>query len=704
MSLITESRYQELMREAQLLIKEIKNEGASLGESTLVVYEEEFARENEISTLGRVTLTNQGLEYCAGPLHVDRDCPYEADGRNFLDYSRAWTDGKKMPVDVKKWVSSPQDPKFPDIGKEKAQAYDYEMALFSHMRRQGLDVTVVNPSMKTLNALLRVGGYATFSAQKTDERWYKEVRDFCNQSRDRVVLLPEQTIRGHAYLGTGAPKWIPPHDPWVYFAMNPYSRSRFYGAHEFHERPGFVEFVSHRAGREVLSVLLDNPPFFYQNPQTVDYHLGFKEEVYPYFLACRVPYFDVDLTTSHVPHTPLFLKDLPPYEMVQGLEMSYQGREVFDVKANGTYFSRRSMIPLPDGFYWSPYVAHGPYMVTRYSTFPLEVPDVKYAHGHIVFGYETVVLDRAPLKVLDLIVDSAEVPFGSTHRLGTIMDTPMYRFVGTKDEERRLREMGVWYNGVTQAKILDDVLVTDAGIYLRDSLSSFSGFAVQPKRGRQIACNMRLGEVYKLKVYYDGVISYVTLPPELHANSWIFSTHESVQKYLPQIFLFSKMWVNSNDVFRVDDLSVHQVAVRKTSEMISDYMRTVNKASVVEVQSATGIGLPLDSLFSLLSRVQGLYWWEGTNMSRAEFVNEIFLSQRIFPASEGIPPTLFTIDGKSYLDSLNHLHRRGHAVFYSRSSASIRRFCTFLRGNPYTVQFLRRYPQYFELSVKAYRW
>jgi hypothetical protein len=703
MSLISEERYQELLAEARGLIREIKAEGTSLGESQLVVYEEDFATEHEISTIGRVTLSTEGLEYSAGPLYIERDCPYEADTKNFIGFMKTWVSGEKLDFDVTKWVARSKPPTFPDRGQEKAQTYEYERNLFDHMRRQGLEITVVNPSMKTLQALLRTGGCVTFSAQKTDERWYEEVRSFCSQSRDRIILLPEKTVRGHAYLGSGSPKWYPDESPWLYLCPNPYSRSRLYRNHEFKERDGVVEFVSLRSGREVVSLLLDNPHFFYHNPQTVDYHLKMKGDMFPYYLACKVPYFSLDLATSHVPHTPFFLRDLPPYEKVGGYEVSRSGYEVFDIKESGTYLSRRSMIPLPEGHFWTPLVAHGPYMVTRYSTFPLAVPDVRFVRSHIVFGYDTVVLAEPPEKVTDMIVNQSEVPFGKTSLLGYFRDYPLFKFEGTDDEKRNLMRMGAWLKNGRAGQVLDDVVLTSTGIYLRESASSFSGFAVQPRVGRQIACSVKLGDIYKLKVYYDGAIAYLSLPPDLALGSWIFSCHDAVAKYLPQIFLFSKMWVNSNDIFRVDMFGSHQVASRRSTDMLSTFMRTVNRATISEILTGAGLGLPMDSLFQAMTRIAGIYWWEGLSVKNAEFVTETFLSQKFFPMSEPMG-NFFSIDGKSYLQVLEHLHRRGHACLYSRVSSSIRRLSRFLRGNPYTVQSLRRYPQYYELSVKAFRW
>jgi len=703
---------QELSAEVALLLAKVKEEGASLGDSVLVVYDEEFAKEHQISSLGRMTLGSNGYEYNAGPLRIDRHCPYVADTKSCEAFTRNWVSGAKLHFDVDEFMRPSKMPVFEDEDQEKVQISDYEETLFKYMTERGHQITVVNPSMSTLARLLTYGGYATFSASAEQEKWHEDIRNFCGNSRDRIRLLKDREIIGHAYLGSASPKWYPEWHPWLHFIRNPYSHISS-SQYQVREREGYVEMMQMKAGRPTHSMLLDKPPFYYQSPQTVDMALSKKGDHHPFFLACKVPYFPVDVTTSHVPHTPWFIDKLPEYEQVGSYLISHEGPIVYDVKDSGTYLSRRSMIPLPEGMEWCPLRESGLFMVTRYAAFPLAVPDVRGGPSRsIIFGEEVVVLGAPPRKFDHLIVSIPEVPFGETTLVGYHCGSPLYQFVGTPEEEDRLRALRSYLvpRGPSQKPlegfVYDDVLRTEAGIFLRESMSTWEGYAVSPKEALAIMTGLQANKVYRLRVFSDGHFKYLESPNECYEGYWFFASLKSVRKYFPQILLYGKMWIAGQTSFRTDAISKTQVSTRLVDVRVREYLSDVRSATIPQIVTATGIGLGFGSVFQLLSKMSGIFWWSGKSIQDCRFVTEAYLETIKFPhlSQEGVPPDFYFVDGRSYREVIQHVMELGHAVLYSRDTLVLKTLAKFFRSNPFHVVSSKSYPLYSELRVRAYRW
>lgn len=387
--------------------------------------------------------------------------------------------------------------------------------------------------------------------------------------------------------------------------------------------------------------------------------------------------------------------------------MSFEGSIVYDVRDSGTYLSRRSNIPLPDGMKWCPLLESGPFMITRYSTFPLEVPDVRGGpNNSVVFGDSVVLLSVAPKKVVGPVLSSSDVPFGSASLIGYFQDSPLYQFIGTAEQSQEISQLREWDKGGVKTIVYNDVLVTASGSLLRETFSTWEGYAVSPKDALAISTGLQANKVYRLRVFSDGYFRYIESPAEVHKGYWFFSSLGAVRKYFPQILLYGKMWIGGQVSFRTDELAKNQVSTRRTDTRVREFISSVDIATVPQISTATGIGIGLASLFQLVSKMSGIYWWSGKNMLECKFVTEQFLSKQRFPPSflEDVPNTFFFVDGKTYLEVVQYIMEQGATALYTRNTLMLKTFARFLRGNPFQVLSSRQYPLYSEIRVRAYRW
>jgi len=185
-------------------------------------------------------------------------------------------------------------------------------------------------------------------------------------------LQMTKEIKGYAYLGTNVPKYFPD-TPWFRLIVSPFTDPRQlfqnYAVEWHHDR--VVCTFEKKKDYEVTSVLQRDRPYYIYNPLTVDYALFRKKGLLAFFMESNKGILEEEHKEDlKMRHAPWFVN--ADGEWIQnpsdGLMWKIaKGGIAVDVRAPGTYLSRRKRVPPPLGCYWAPLEAFGTHWVC-YST------------------------------------------------------------------------------------------------------------------------------------------------------------------------------------------------------------------------------------------------------------------------------------------------------------------------------------------------
>lgn len=358
-----------LRAEMDQLLEQVRVQGASVGSAELVVFDQQFARENEIGEFGRMTIHDGKRLYHAGQKMNDQGPSYECVLGKVLHYGARYQRGDSMDLNLNSIVARDEWPR--KLGKDKSHGlYSIEERLFVMMRSK--EITAINPSFKTLASLHRafIGAMAyVYVTSYEDDHYRLRVRDFCNKAGNlEMVTAP----KGVSYLGSGNPNFYPD-GLWFRLIPSPYlvpgvEMSQFLVKWS---GLGYTCSYERKKGYFIHTHLNSESPHFILNPETVDAlcedpgrpkHMAFVESSFGIEFAER--------DDRRIYQKPWFLSPKGTWEEYKGLKILVDRCLVYDVQGTGTYMSRRHRIQLPDGLAWAPFQTAGTHWVTMSSLHP----------------------------------------------------------------------------------------------------------------------------------------------------------------------------------------------------------------------------------------------------------------------------------------------------------------------------------------------
>jgi hypothetical protein len=644
------SKMLDLEEEARQLMDNLSSSDPSVGDAMFIEYDQEKAKEYGIGRFGRLTLKGGEREYHAAPLHINRDLHVKFAERDFLDYVKAWEDGKSLHPPVDKLVAEPELPRVSHA--YHTNIISYESALFDYLRTKG-EITLVNPAMSTMVALKTKGGGFVTLTSTSDEKWIHEIKDFISKSQGILKLLNQKTIRGAAYLGTNSPLWYPETE-WYRMVINPFIdqthsfESVFVDYQPTHVRISIVK----RPGYEVHSILDRDARCYRYNPESVDAFLGIKMKKLWLESSHVVPMHHVESTK--VGHSPWFVNySGGTWTHIDDNDWLIEGSEVLDIRASGTYSSRRTILP-PKGFSWRPYSRTGTHIVTYHSYEPFEVLGLKsYTVG----------------KSLVTCFDSVEV---------------------TKDVIRRYSENGSYYNTQGRGTLLpgpDDiyvsnqpdawdktyVLVDSEGEYYLSSSYATTGLLLK-LGGNKYRIPFVPGELTKVEVLDRQGIFRAVLPSKMMPGQYLlFPTQDSVNHHLHLLSLFStKVRTIENLIDGRKDpeyggLSSEDSELNKIEEkLITCHVKTLGDPGMSVFRFGDVTSRSCSNLSAYLHRIPRVWVWVPGSPATVQYVHEHSIDLE-FPGHrmEGL------YDGLSWKEVLSVI---SGSSFFKRVSFSFSKF------------------------------
>jgi hypothetical protein len=357
----SQSDFDDLIRrlesEKTAILDKLRETEISVGDSQAIIYDDDFAEQNEISVYGRMHYDNGSFRFHATPREFGKESKFNFSDRNLMAWVDSYVDGGPVDVDFKRFTELPEQPKLKNRNAQFSDHDRSEYALMKTLEDMHRPITMVNPSFTSLWHVLKYGGGYVWAEGVDTDPWIKELQVFCHEHKKLkfVRKIPEGSV---CYLGSHTPSYIPDAD-WVYLLPNPYSNSLPYETYFLEEGKTGVSF-HYRTKREKISYFDDTMDCYVYNPTSVG-----TETSDPYFVVSSIPLGYVTRNMVVLAHTPWFLDDYPDFVQEGEWEVSRKGNIVYDVKGEGTYLSRRCRIPLDDGDSWAPLGRSGEWAVTR---------------------------------------------------------------------------------------------------------------------------------------------------------------------------------------------------------------------------------------------------------------------------------------------------------------------------------------------------
>jgi len=413
--LVDQETYERLTREMETLMQKADEQDLAVGSAVKMVYTEEFSQTYNIGRYGRMTLKEGKRVFHAGSRHIDDEPMFEYTSMDYSDLGYKFRDGAALNINKEQMVSDQEWPK-PLRSVKKWGLSSIEEKLFKQL---GNVITLVNPSFKTMQVLDSMSSQAVQGlvhlTNTFDSGYIKSVVDFVSKS---TWLAMTKEVRGVAYLGSGQPNFFPP-TPWVRLIPSPYLLpcSQFQKYTSFWTERGYSSTYERKPGYYVNNSLQFDSSMYTYNPETVDE--TFKDTRRPShmaFLESSIPLKMVDKDERRVYHKPKFVT-IPQdaeWREVSGLLLRVKDREVFDVKGEGTYFSRRARTILPLMYNWTPFRSHGSHWLTLSSLRPRKDYNISVEHigssTFVCFGQTKPVVVERVFSNQRVWIDEGEVP------------------------------------------------------------------------------------------------------------------------------------------------------------------------------------------------------------------------------------------------------------------------------------------------------
>jgi len=608
-SLCSSATLTRLEMEAKALFAGMAEDPPSVGDAIFVEYDHAFCQKYQIGRFGRKTVKDGKVQFHAGPKQVVHPSIYLMDDHNFLDYVKQWRDGGYYPVPLDKLMQGPKWPELIEQKRSKLNSLNYEQALFrfiSEVERK--EITLVNPSFSTMTALKStVGGYVTLTAT-SDHVWKRDVLDFINQSSGKLVMLHSKSIRGVSYLGMDVPQWYP-ETPWFRLILSPSvaMNKEFRNYRVSFDSERVITRYEKKNGYVVTSVLERDSPYYVMNPVTLDALAKRKDQWY--YCEANFEMKVIDEDDVKVSHAPWFVS-LPrglEWEKIDGVRPMYVKHRdgvLYDVRANGTWLSKRQRIPPPIGMKWVALEKEGTHWVTYSTLRPRRHYGVRV---HEVGGEKITVFDDAVLiqqlqKPDDRRVFVQEPPDEEIPFVRVVSDSPLYEVLVSTDEDRK------------KVKNRVKAVLADGKKYFLEAELREDGVCFLPGGQHYTIMGLGRGQLRPIQTIHTMESDYVVLP-DYGGQKYLFPKAGDVEMMCSTLSLFATDWVSISQQVRGFDTDAPLVSTDEVSQKI---FKEVTSKKIISLSSyaisvpiladRTGYSGPF--LYRFLATVPGYVVWK----------------------------------------------------------------------------------------------
>lgn len=646
-SVCSDETLNRLQKEARELFNSMSEEPPSVGDAIFVEYDHAFCEKHKIGRFGRKTVKDGEILFHAGPKQVVHPSVYVMDDHNFLDYIRQWRDGGYCPVPVDKLLQGPKLPELIEPKRPKMNSLSYEQGLFKWIASYyQKPITLVNPSFSTMTALKSsIGGYVTLTATG-DHAWERDIFDFVSNSRGKLQLLSNRTVRGIAYLGTDVPQWYPEQE-WFRLTLSPFVvlNKEFKNFKVDFAQDGVMTRYEKKKGYVVSSVLERDCPEYVTNPVTVDTIVGRKDQWY--FCQSSFPLGVDHLDDVKVSHAPWFVNfpKLLEWEkcraMGQEAYVKHQGGIVYDIKGEGTWLSRRARIIPPEGMKWVDLLSKGTHWITYSSVRPHKVygVSVEKDHDYDVTLFDDAVLVRSLKRVDVKNLVLVEKPIEGLECVKWNCDSGLYEICDDVTEDRVPFDLRI-----------KDVVQAETGKVFKCKELRENGVCFLPGGQSYTIPGMGRGQVRPLQTIHTRVADYVVLP-SYPGNKFLFPRAGDIEMMCSTISLFSPEWVSMAQ--QVNGLETDAPLV-STDEVSQRILAAVTSKEIIG-EDSIALSVPVISdrtsysvsfLYRFLAVTPGYVVWK-IEGGEIQFTHESVMRVKL----EGLPNSR-TADGKTWVEIL----------------------------------------------------
>jgi len=463
-----------------------------------------------------------------------------------------------------------------------------------------------------------------------------------------LKMLPVQTIRGIAYLGTDVPQWYP-NSPWFRLILSPFvvlnKEFNSYKVEFFPER--VITRYEKKKNYLVSSVLERDSPWFVTNPVSLDAMVGRKDQWY--FCESNISLETAQLDDSKVSHAPWFV-DFPKsleWEkfdcMGKERYVKHQGGIVYDIKGLGTWLSRRAHLIPPLGMKWTELKVKGSHWVTYASLRPRRIYGISVEKDRTwdvtLFDDAKLIRSLKKIDVSDRVLVEQPVP-GYDH-LQLLCDSGLYQVMGPVVEVEIPYESRIF-----------DVVITEEGRYFKCKELREDGAYFIPGGVRQnmVIPGLGRGEVRPAQTIHTRVADYVVLPLR-EGNKFLFPRAGDIEMMCSTISLFATDWVSvaqqvtgvETDAPLVSTDEVSQKIYAAVTSCVVEHEKACSLTAPV-ISDKTGYSVPF--LYRYLSVIPGYVVWK-IEGGVIQFTHESTLLIR----TEGVENSR-TSDGRKWIDIL----------------------------------------------------
>jgi len=678
-SLCSQATLDRLQKEAKQLFADIAENPPSVGDAVFVEYDHVFCDKHKIGRFGRKTIKDGVITFHAGPKQVTHPAVYMMDDYNFLDYIKQWREGSYCPPPVDKLLTGPKwpelipkknDPSQPK--KTKLKSLAYEQRMFKRLSEtHRTKITLVNPSFSTMTALKSsVGGYVTLTApvNKSEAGWQRDVHDFVNGSKGKLVMLQRGQIEGTAYLGTDVPQWFPTQVPWFRLILSPFivMNKEFDNYSVRFDEDKVVTRYEKKKNYLVTSVLDRDSPYFIYNPETVDEVVSGKDRWF--FCESSFPMSFESQSDCKVSHSPWFVsvpKSLPWLKVpCSGKDryVKHEGNVLYDVQGEGTYLSRRARILPPEGMKWVELTRSGTHWITYSSLRPRRTYGVTVEKNgeDTLTMFDDVKLIRELSRVDTIGRVFVEVPIEGVQCTQLDCDSGLYE-LGQHDQE------------IQYGSRVRDLLITESGKLFKVKEMTDDGVCFLPGGHKYTLPGLGRGKLLPVRTFHTPVADYVVCPPD-PGDKFLFPKAGDIEMMCSTLSLFASDWVSSaiqvsesNEdapLVSTDEVSAKIMEAVSTNAIDGEYDCGVN---AYQISSRTGYSIAF--IYRYLAVTAGFLVWK-VEASKMQFSHDQMLSIR----TPGVRNDR-TADGMTWVQLLRGSGRLRESYFFvNRKLRTLKRF------------------------------
>jgi hypothetical protein len=572
-----------------------------------------------------MTIRDGRPTFHVAPMGIDRRPVYSFDDFDHTAFVHAWRDGNSASPPTDRIVRGPDWPVLiQDTPKE--HIVSYEQQLFQKVVADS-DITLINPSFKTMSALLPYRGYVSLTSD-LDVEWVVRIHDYIKQSAGRLVLLPSSggfpTVRGVAYLGTNTVTWRPD-CLWFRLIVSPFvDHSLLFERYSTEFKDTYVmSRFQKKEDYEVVSTLSRDSPYFVYNPATVDHWL-FGSEKKPrnfFFLESSFSMKADPIDHTLVQHSPWFVDYAGEWTTIDDKVWLVNANMVVDVQdgTSSNYLSRRMRNLPPPPYSWSPLLKYGSHWLTYASIVPQNL-----------YGLSTSTFPAGGGVCTALLFENAQPTFGVQKMEAgdgcffSSSDFPYPYFPLSSKEGLRLYHSCPTLPDTSLAFVWVD---NRGQVYHPHSRCDRAVFFSPSPTGRRPVPFLPSGQLIATSSYGTGGLQYVDLSDCDSGVHFVFPDLSDINKMAPSLSLFNTGWHTTKSLFSgmtdpdyggglMGDSFCHQV---------HDFMETVEARSCKDTlptinQISKTLGISEKLLYHYLSRLPGYIFWRVSCIAQTQFV------------------------------------------------------------------------------------